>query len=120
MSEALVFDSCFGRSKIHSFVKKSGCVFLRTDLSIKGSTWLNRSGVASPSATQHSLIHSKTNDRLDRWFRLLKKERVGFELILPFRSLLLGFALRDDLKRACFPPGFPNQFAALIASACIC
>ena len=65
MSDALVFDSCFGRSQIHLFLKKSGGVFLRTDLSVKVSTWSNRSGGASPSATQHFLIHFKTNDRLD-------------------------------------------------------
>ena len=56
MSDALVFDSCFGRSQIHLFLKKTGCVAPRTDFSVKVSTWSNRSGNASPSATQHSLI----------------------------------------------------------------
>ena len=67
MSDALVFDSCFGRSQIHLFLKKSGCVAPRTDLSFKVSTWSNRSGDASPSATQHSLIGNERSGGSSFW-----------------------------------------------------
>ena len=67
MSDALVFDSCFGRSQIHLFLKKSGCVAPRTDLSFKVPTWSNRSGDASPSATQHSLIGNERSGGSSFW-----------------------------------------------------
>ena len=65
MFDALVFDSCFGRGQIHLFLKKPGDESICSDWPVKVSTWSNRSGGASPSATQHFLIHFKTNDRLD-------------------------------------------------------
>ena len=65
MSDALVFDSCFGRGQIYLFLKKPGDESICSDWPVKVSTWSNRSGGASPSATQNFLIHFKTNDRLD-------------------------------------------------------
>ena len=79
MSDALVFDSCFGRGQIHLFLKKPGNESICSDWPVKVSTWSNRSGGASPSATQHSLIHFKTNNRQDCCVKLFKTERVGFE-----------------------------------------
>ena len=86
MSDALVFDSCFGRGQIHLFLKKPGDESICSDWPVKVSTWSNRSGGASPSATQHFLIHFKTNDRLDPWFRSFKTERVGFEPTVPVKT----------------------------------
>ena len=86
MSDALVIDSCPSRSQSPLFLKKFGCVSRRTDLSVKVPKWSNRSGGASPSATQHSLIHLETNDRQDRWFMLFKTERVGFEPTVPVKT----------------------------------
>ena len=77
MSDALVIDSCPSRSQSPLFLKKFGCVSRRTDLSVKVPKWSNRSGGASPSATQHPLIHLETNDRQDRWFMFFQNGEGG-------------------------------------------
>ena len=86
MFDALVFDSCFGRGQIRFFLKKPGDESICSDWPVKVSKWSNRSGDASPSTTQHSLIHFKAKDRRDRCFRLFKTERVGFEPTVPVKT----------------------------------
>ena len=39
MSDALVFDSCFGRGQIHLFLKKPGDDSICSDWPVKVSTW---------------------------------------------------------------------------------
>ena len=56
MADALDFDPCFGGGQTRFILKKSGCVSRRTDWPVSVIRWSNRSGGASPSATQHSLM----------------------------------------------------------------
>ena len=52
----MVFDPFLGVGQIRFFFKKPGGEQVSSDRCVKVTTWSNRSGAASPSATQHSLM----------------------------------------------------------------
>ena len=82
----LVVDHCSIRGRIRFFLKKFGGVSPRMDLSVNVPRWSNRSGGASPSATQHSQTHVRKIDHRDRRFIWFKTERVGFEPTVPVKT----------------------------------
>ena len=89
----MVFDPCLGVGQIRFFLKKPGGEQVSSDRHVKVTTWSNRSGGASPSATQHSQIDIETIDHRDRRFSWFKTERVGFEPGAGFQAVT-GFCAR--------------------------